>query len=210
MPDSFEKNNNSYYGVGSFLMEIVKIFVLALLIIIPIRLFLFQPFFVQGASMEPSFEEGEYLIVNELGYKDTEIKFDDTELFSVKHFKNLERGDVIVFRYPRNPRQYFIKRVIALPGEEIKIQHNQIIIRGKEEKTIILDESEYLVKDGETPGEMALILKDNEYFVMGDNRSFSSDSRAWGPIKKKDVIGKVLVCAWPFNKARLFLQSVSY
>lgn len=210
MPNSFEKSDSSYYRVGSFLIEIVKIFVLALLIIIPIRLFLFQPFFVQGASMEPSFEEGEYLIINELGYKDTEIKFDDIKFFSISHFKNLERGDVIVFRYPKNPRQYFIKRVIALSGEEIKIENNQVIIHGKEGEAVILDESEYLAREEETSGEMALTLKDNEYFVMGDNRSFSSDSRAWGPIKKKDVIGKVLVCAWPFNKARIFLQGVSY
>lgn len=210
MAEDLKDNKESYYGIGGFLIEIVKIFVLALLIIIPIRLFLFQPFFVQGASMEPNFKEGEYLIINELGYKDTEIKFNDIDFFSVKHFKNLERGDVIIFRYPKNPRQYFIKRVVALPGEEIEIQDGQVTIRSEAGWPVILDESEYLAKDEKTSGKVSLLLKDNEYFMMGDNRSFSSDSRIWGPIKKKDVIGKVLICAWPFNKARIYLQSVSY
>jgi len=93
-------------------MEIVKIFFLALLIIAPIRIFLFQPFFVQGASMEPNFEDREYLIVNELGYKITDVGFNNIKFFSIKSFKSLERGDVIVFRYPKNPSQYFI--ILAL------------------------------------------------------------------------------------------------
>ena len=186
--------------------EIVKVFFLALLIIAPIRIFLFQPFFVQGASMEPNFEDGEYLIVNELGYKITDIEFDDIKFFSVKSFKDLKRGDVIVFRYPKNPKQYFIKRVIALPGEKIEIRNGQVIISQKGSNPIVLDESEYLAENEKTSGELAMVLKDDEYFVMGDNRSFSSDSRSWGPVKKENIIGKVLIRAWPFDRVRLYLE----
>jgi len=206
MPNNFEKNNDSYYGIGSFLAEIVKVFFLALLIIAPIRIFLFQPFFVQGASMEPNFEDGEYLIVNELGYKITDIEFDDIKFFSVKSFKDLKRGDVIVFRYPKNPKQYFIKRVIALPGEKIEIRNDQVIISQKGSDPIVLDESEYLAENEKTSGELTMVLKDDEYFVMGDNRSFSSDSRSWGPVKKENIIGKVLIRAWPFDRVRLYLE----
>jgi len=206
MPNNFEKNNDSYYGIGSFLAEIVKVFFLALLIIAPIRIFLFQPFFVQGASMEPNFEDGEYLIVNELGYKITDIEFDDIKFFSVKSFKDLKRGDVIVFRYPKNPKQYFIKRVIALPGEKIEIRNGQVIISQKGSNLIVLDESEYLAENEKTSGELTMVLKDDEYFVMGDNRSFSSDSRSWGPVKKENIIGKVLIRAWPFDRVRLYLE----
>lgn len=209
MPNDFEKDSRSYYGIGSFLMEIVKIFFLALIIIVPIRVFLFQPFFVQGASMEPNFEDGEYLIINELGYKSTEVGFDDINFFSVKSFKDLERGDVVVFRYPKNPSQYFIKRVIVLPGEGMEIKNGQVIIH-KEGSSIILDENGYLAENEETGGVMTKILADNEYFVMGDNRSFSSDSRSWGPINEENIIGKVLIRVWPFNKARLYLQSANY
>ena len=206
MPNNFEKNNDSYYGIGSFLAEIVKVFFLALLIIAPIRIFLFQPFFVQGSSMEPNFEDGEYLIVNELGYKITDIEFDDIKFFSVKSFKDLKRGDVIVFRYPKNPKQYFIKRVIALPGEKIEIRNGQVIISQKGSNPIVLDESEYLAENEKTSGELTMVLKDDEYFVMGDNRSFSSDSRSWGPVKKENIIGKVLIRAWPFDRVRLYLE----
>ena len=104
----FSGKKESYFGVGEFVLEIIKIIFLAFVIITPIKVFLFQPFFVQGASMEPNFEDGQYVIVNELGYKKTDI------LFSVEPFKEFKRGDVVVFRYPKDPRQDFIKRVTIL------------------------------------------------------------------------------------------------
>ncbi len=103
------ENEEVYYGVGSFLLEIVKVFFWALVIILPIRVFLFQPFFVQGASMEPNFKNGDYLVVNELGYKETSIDVVGKHLFTVGEVRDLKRGEVVVFRYPRNPQQYFIK-----------------------------------------------------------------------------------------------------
>ncbi len=195
----------SYTGVGSFMFEVIKIFALAFIVITPIRIFLFQPFFVQGASMEPNFEDGQYLIINELGYKNTNIGIGGKEFFSVKSFKDLQRGDVVVFRYPKDPKQYFIKRVIGLPGERVKITDGKVYIFNKGNLNgFILDESGYLPEGTETAGDLTEQLGPDEYFVMGDNRSYSHDSRAWGPVSRGFVIGKVLVRAWPFNKAEIY------
>lgn len=194
-----------YYGVGSFLWEIVKVFFWALIIIIPIRVFLLQPFFVQGASMEPNFEDGDYLIVNELGYKQTKVDFDKFHFFTVNSFKDLKREDIVVFRYPRNPQQYFIKRIIGLPGEQVKIEDGKVTIFNTENPSgIVLDEKGYLAEGVLTSPNVTMQLKDNEYFVMGDNRQFSHDSRAWGPVHKDEIIGKVMLRAWPVNKATIF------
>jgi signal peptidase I len=194
-----------YQGVGSFVIEIVKIFLLAFLIIVPIRIFLFQPFFVQGASMEPNFEDNEYLIITELGYKQTEVKIGSNKIFKVNSFKDIERQTVLVFRYPNDRNKYFIKRVIGLPNERVEIKNGVVKIYNRENPNgFILDESAYLAKTVETMGDLSMQLNEDQYFVMGDNRRFSSDSRAWGPISKADVIGKVLLRAWPVNNLEIF------
>ncbi len=111
-----EKNLNmedlqeNYYGVRAFLWEIIKVLFWAIIIIVPIRTFLLQPFSVQGNSMVPNFQDSDYLIVNEFGYKITDIK----NLFKVDSFKEFKRQDVVVFKFPKNPSQFFIKRVIGL------------------------------------------------------------------------------------------------
>jgi signal peptidase I len=193
-----------YYGVGSFLWEVLKVFFWALIIIMPIRIFLFQPFFVQGASMETNFKDGDYLIVNELGYKETSLDFGNMHLFNVSSFRDLIRQDVVVFRYPKDPKQFFIKRVIGLPGEKIKIELGVITIYNKEHpEGFVLDEHSYLPSTVLTTGSVLTTLKDDEYFVLGDNRQFSHDSRAWGVLPKNDVIGKVLIRAWPISKAEI-------
>jgi len=197
--------DEKYYGVGGFILEIIKVFVLAFIIIFPIRVFLFQPFFVQGASMEPTFENNEYLIVNEFGYKKTVASVSGNNLFTINPFKEIERQAVIVFRYSKNQTQFFIKRVIGLPGEKIQIKDGKVIIfNTKHPDGILLDESEYLTENVKTAGDLVLTLKTDEYFVMGDNRSFSSDSRSWGPLSKADVIGRVLLRAWPLNQLAVF------
>ena len=200
-----ESQKEAYYGVGSFLWEVVKVFFWALVIIMPIRVFLFQPFFVQGASMEPNFKDGDYLIVNELGYKETNVGADGLHLFTVSPFKDLQRDDVVVFKYPINPKQYFIKRIIGLPGEQIKICNGKItIFNAQNPDGILLDEKKYLASDVVTASDQIRTLKDDEYFVLGDNRQFSHDSRAWGPVSKSHIIGKVLLRAWPLGKSQLF------
>lgn len=165
----------------SFLFETAKIVILAVIIVVPIRYFIFQPFFVQGMSMEPNFYDGDYLIVDEITYR----------------FMNPQRGEVVVFKYPQRPSQRYIKRIIGLPEETISIKEGQISIINKN-GTWVLDESDYLF-DAYTDGEIKVSLSENEYFVLGDNRDFSSDSRRWGALSREFIVGKVYLRAWPFT-----------
>jgi len=167
-------------GVLVFIWEIVKIVIIALLIVIPIRTFLFQPFFVRGESMSPAFENGDYLIIDQISYR----------------FRDPQRGEVIVFKYP--PSQRYIKRIIGLPGETVEIEDGRVVIY-KQEEPHILDESDYLLPDIFTTGEAPVSLAENEYFVLGDNRFASADSRRWGPLTREDIIGRVAIRAWPFT-----------
>ncbi len=167
-------------GFLNYFWETLKIVFFALLIVIPIRFYLFQPFIVRGASMEPSFHEADYLIVDQLSYR----------------FREPERGEVIVFHYPQDPQKRHIKRIIGLPGEEVVIE---------EEKIFIIDDGEMIVLEEEylplprTSGEERIFLEEDHYFVMGDNRSASFDSRNWGSLPKKNIIGKVFFQISPFS-----------
>ena len=205
MEKSEDGEIQKYYGVGGFLLEIIKVVLLAFIIIVPIRVFLFQPFFVQGASMEPNFEDSNYLIVNELGYKKTSFNLEGKNFFTIAPFKKLQRGEVVVFKYPKNHSQFFIKRIIGLPGEKIEIKNGQVRIYNLDNPNgTTLDEKSYLDKSIKTAGETVLTLKDNAYFVLGDNRMFSSDSRSWGPVLDSEIIGKVILRAWPLDEAGVF------
>jgi len=192
------------YGFKGVIWEIVKMVFWVVVIIVPIRVFLIQPFFVQGASMEPNFEDKQYLIVNELGYKTTNVGSGANSLFTVKPFKELRRGDVVVFRYPKNPSIFYIKRIIGLPGEKIEIKDDKVkIFNAENPNGFALDESKYLSSSVTTSGEINQTLGE-EYFVMGDNRQYSSDSRSWGPVPEADTMGKVVLRAWPLGKAGIF------
>lgn len=194
-----------FLGVKGFLWEIVKVIFTAALIVIPVRVFLFQPFIVQGASMEPNFENGQYLIINELGYKSTILGSPDKPLVSIKPLRKINRGMVIVFHYPLDPSKFFIKRVIGLPGERVEIKNGVVTIYNQDNpQGFILNESQYLASGVKTSGDETIILKSDEYFVMGDNRMFSSDSRYWGPVKGKYITGEVLLRAWPVNQIGFF------
>lgn len=171
-----------------FLWELIKITVIALAIVIPVRYFLFQPFLVNGASMEPTFQNGDYLIIDEITYR----------------FRDPQRGEVLVFKYPSNPSKKFIKRVVGLPGEEVVVKDGTVKIstNGKEHE-YKLNESNYL-SDADTPGEVDIKLGEDEYFVLGDNRDGSYDSRGWGALKEEDIIGKVFLRAWPVDSFETF------
>ena len=172
-----------------FIWEIVKIVAISLAIIIPIRYYLVQPFFVRGASMEPNFDNGQYLVIDELSYQLREPK----------------RGEVIVFKFPKDPSQYYIKRIIGLPKETVEIKNNQVIIYNQEFKEgEVLDESVYSVNGQHIWGNVKMNLGEDEYFVLGDNRGASSDSRQWGSLPQKYIIGRVWLRAWPFDKAEVF------
>ena len=167
--------------------EFLQVVLISLIIIIPIRYYVIQPFFVKGSSMEPTFQDGDYLIVDELSY----------------HFRGPERGEVIVFRYPQDPKQFYIKRVIGLPGETIRVADNQILIKNNENpKGFFLDESIYLSIG--TSGNVEKTLENNQYFVIGDNRDHSFDSRRWGELENDLIIGKVLFRVWPIESASAF------
>jgi len=174
----------------SFIFELIKIVVISLVIIIPVRYFLIQPFYVKGASMEPNFYDHEYLIIDEITYR----------------FNDPVRGDIVVFRYPKNPQEYFIKRLIALPGEEVQIKDGNVIIYNEENKNGMTLEESYLASGVKTYGlsEKKVTLSTNEYFVLGDNRNSSKDSRSFGPVNDSYLTGRVLLRGWPFDRIHLF------
>jgi len=183
MEENKPKTSSIRHGLD-FIWEILKIVVISLAIIIPIRYFLIQPFFVKGASMEPTFLDGDYLIVDEISYR----------------FEAPQRGEVIIFRYPLDPSQFFIKRVIGLPGEHVSVADGKVFINDKS-----LDETKYL-GGVNTAGNVEITLQNNEYFVLGDNRNASSDSRKWGEVDKKFIIGRAWLRAWPFNRLGVLLS----
>lgn len=135
--------------------EYVRFTVIVILIALPIRYWVAQPFIVSGASMEPTFKNGDYLIVDEFSY----------------HFRGPEKGEVVIFRYPLNPSKFFIKRVIGIPGDTVEIKGGKVT------------------------------LDEGEYFVLGDNRDGSSDSRIWGSLNEDLIVGRALVRLWPVTKA---------
>ena len=193
------------YSAGQFLREIFTILALVLLVIIPIHTFLFQPFFVQGSSMEPNFKDGEYLVVEELGYKQTAVGLDSVNLFTTHPFREFNRDDVIVFHPPQNSDVFYIKRVIGLPGETVIIQGGQIRIASSEfPEGKVLDESAYLASTVKTTGDKQVTLGPDEYYVLGDNRTMSQDSRFFGPVKKDHITGKVIFRAWPLDRYSMF------
>lgn len=188
-PSPEDKGVGFVKSTGGFIIEIVKVIVISLAIIIPVRYFLIQPFYVKGASMEPSFYDNEYLVIDEISYR----------------FNEPERGDIVVFRYPKNPSQFFIKRVIGVPGETVEIKNNRVVIFNDEyPKGFVLDESEYLSPSLITPGSDMVALGEDEFYVMGDNREQSLDSRRIGPITAEYIVGRTWIRAWPFSKWRVF------
>lgn len=194
-----------FLGIGSLFVEMVKVILLAVVVIIPVRVFLFQPFFVQGSSMEPNFEDGQYLVISEFGYKQTKIDVSDRLNFTVRPFKTIERLDVAVFHYPKQQGQYFIKRIIALPGESIEIRNGKVTIFNTEHPAgFILDESAYIPSGVITDDLQKTSLADDEYFVLGDNRLSSFDSRSIGPIKREKIVGRVLLRAWPLERFTIY------
>lgn len=162
------------------LMEIVRFSLIALLIVIPIRMFIAQPFIVSGASMEETFHSGEYLIVDQASY----------------YFHAPARGDVVIFRYPRDPSKFFIKRVIGIPGDTITISGNNVRISNEENpEGFTLDET--YIKSMDKGTTLTEQLSEDEYFVMGDNRDQSSDSRTWGILEKDKIVGRAFLRLFP-------------
>ncbi len=170
--------------------EIVEVFLIAIIAVAAIKYFLIQPFIVNGASMEPAFVDGDYLLVDEVSYR----------------LSDPARGDVVVFKAPTNKSIYYIKRVIGLPGEKVDITENKVMITNTQHPQGFELQEPYLESAlRQNPfGNIVITLKDNEYFVMGDNRSNSLDSRRWGPLDRADMVGVVRTRLWPLSHISFF------
>lgn len=169
-----------------FVAEILQIAVFALAIILPVRYFLIQPFIVKGASMEPNFYDSEYLIVDELTYR----------------FRVPERGEIVVFRPPNHEDQFYIKRVIGLPGETVEVRNGKVTIFNDEYPNGVLLQETYIAEV--TQGKERVTLGVEEYFLLGDNRDASLDSRYFGAVSIDSIVGRVWLRGLPIERASTF------
>lgn len=162
--------------------ELVRFAIIALLVVIPIRLFIAEPFIVSGSSMVPTFENGDYLIIDKISY----------------NLVNPKRNDVVVFRDPNEITRFFVKRIIGLPGETVNIKGSVVTIKNEANKEGFVLDQPYV--KSLTNNSTNLKLENDEYFVMGDNRNASSDSRHWGAVNENLLTGKPFIRLWPINK----------
>lgn len=177
------------WGAVLYIGDLVRVIVISLAIILPIRYFLVQPFYVKGASMEPNFYDHEYLIIDELSY----------------HLREPARGEIVVFRYPKDPSQFFIKRIVGLPGETIEIQNEKLKIKNGENAGGI-DIEETYVEDGNfSYVSKEVKLGEDEYYLLGDNRRSSLDSRSFGPVARDFIIGRAWIRGWPLDRITRFM-----
>lgn len=184
----------SSFKKSDFIWETVKFAIFALIIVLPIRIYIAQPFIVSGSSMDPTFENGHYLIVDQLSYR----------------FEKPKRGEVIVFKYPNDPSKFFIKRIIGLPGEKVEIINGEVYIIGASGTDNIKLSEPYIEASRRKYDNWNVPLGPDEYFVMGDNRIASSDSRVWGALKEKFIVGRALVRLLPITEASVFPGEAKY
>lgn len=168
-----DKKKSAFWGF-------VRYAVIALAIVVPFRILVAQPYIVSGSSMIPTFEDADYLIVDQLS----------------KRFEEPKRGSVVIIKYPKDPSRYFIKRLIGFPRETIQIKNGVVTIFNKEGAELTLDEPYVIYKKDEN---FSISLKDDEYFVLGDNRAGSSDSRVWGPLPERYIIGRPIIRLLPID-----------
>ncbi len=174
------------------LKDLFTLTFLIIVVVIPIRVFIVSPFVVDGDSMHPTFQNLDYLIVDEFMY----------------YFQSPKRGDVIVFRYPSNPSIFYIKRIIGLPGETVSINRGVVTITSVTGEKLPLTEP-YIVNEDATYTK-DVSLNPEEYFVMGDNRPNSSDSRMWGPLPRKDIVGRADLRLLPITQSGFFPGKATY
>lgn len=174
-----------------FMAELIKTVLIVAILSVTIRVFVVNPYIVDGLSMFPQFHNNDYLLVDKLSYR----------------LREPSRGDIVVFKYPNDTRVSYVKRIIGLPGETIKIENSKVTITKTDNKTMILQEpyvqegNQTLVNGKTDPYEYK--VPQGSYFVLGDNRVGSSDSRDWGDVPDKDIIGRVLILAYPFERFSL-------
>lgn len=167
--------------------DFLRFAVIAAIIVVPIRMFIAQPFVVSGNSMIPSYHNGNYLIIDEISYR----------------FEEPKRGEVIVFRFPPEPSKFLIKRIAGLPGETVEIRDDTVtIVNGENPEGFVWTEGAIRVSGRKAS--QTVTLAPDEYFVMGDNRDESADSRLWGPLKREYITGRPIVRLFPFRDISLF------
>jgi signal peptidase I len=165
----------SYGGIGLWLRDLLVAATASVLIIV----FLYQPVRVEGTSMLPRLEDSDRLFINKFVY----------------HVSSIERGDVVVFHYPRNPELSYIKRVIALPGDRLRIDHGRVFVNGQ-----LLREPYVPERFTDDRSQPEMVLLPHQYWVMGDHRSISSDSRDFGPVDRELIYGKAAFVYWPVEQ----------
>ncbi len=185
-------------SLWSFLADTIETIVIAAAIFVVVYLFLIQPHQIRGVSMDNTFHDREYILTDKISYR----------------FSAPERGDIIVFQAPKNREQDYIKRIIGLPGEKVKIQNGNVYIYNSKNPNGIKLSEPYVGDTATTGREFAkegspVALGETEYFVMGDNRPHSSDSRDWGPIQRDEVVGRAWIRYWPLNKIK-FVPGLKY
>ncbi len=184
----------------ALIRELFETVILALMIFLALQ-FSVRNYQIEGSSMDPTLKAGEYVLVNKLVYLRIDprdiarlVPFwdvtDDEHLFP---FRPPRRGDVIIFRFPKDQTREFVKRVVGLPGETVEIRQGQVFI-----DDVALDEP-YIIQPDRTTMEPQAVGR-NSYFVLGDNRRASNDSRDWGPVPDQNVVGRAWVSFWPLNR----------
>ena len=180
-----EEENNFLRRLWLWFLDFVETIVIALAIFVVVYRFLFQPHPVKGRSMDCNFHDGEYLLTDKVSYR----------------FREPQRDDVVVFKAPQNEDYDYIKRIIALPGDTIKIAGGQVFVNHQS-----VNSSGYLDPRITTHAGLwaqegqAFTIPPGEYFVMGDNRNNSSDSREWGPVPQANLVGRAWLRYWPINQ----------
>ncbi len=178
-PDESVQKQSSWHIAREWTQTII----IALIIALPIRYFVAEPFIVSGASMDPTFASGQFLVVDRLSYRIGEPK----------------RNDVIVFKYPNNPSIYYIKRIIGLPDDIISVIDGIITITNEENPDGFVLNQSYLASGHIAHDTFTIRLKPSEYFVMGDNRTQSSDSRVWGTLDRNLIVGRPFLRLLPIT-----------
>ncbi|MDT3697909.1 MAG: signal peptidase I [Thermincola sp.] len=179
--NEFRENQSKLGQIKGPVREVIESVVIAVLLAVVIRVFLFQFFVIPSASMEPTLTEGDMIAANKIVYRFSEPK----------------RGDIIVFKYPLDPKRDFVKRLIGLPGEKLQIKNSTLYINDK------VTPEPYLPKSLEFQDYGPVTVPKDKFFMMGDNRNDSLDSRSWGEMPRENIIGKASFIYWPINRIKI-------
>ena len=193
--DEEERRPSAVLGV---LKTIFSWIILPGLIVLFLHSFVFQAFYVSGSSMNPGFQDGDYLIIDKVGFTLSNVK----STFGLDTSLDLKRGDVLVFRYPNNLSTFFIKRLIGLPGDRVVVKDGKVVIYNNENPDGLVLNEPYIDQSVVTQGDIDEVIEKNKYFVMGDNRepNGSFDSREWGQLPREDIVGVATARLLPINE----------